>query len=138
MIRQGKGKKDRLIPIGERALAWIARYRDHVRPRLVVGRDEGILFLDSMGEALGLNDLTRLVGEYVKQAGLGKEGSCHLLRHTMATLMLEHGADTRIIQAILGHASLETTQIYTQVSIPRLKKVHTATHPARAAVRNTG
>jgi integrase/recombinase XerD len=134
MIRQGKGKKDRVVPIGDRALWWIARYRDRVRPVLVVGGwDEGILFLDAMGAALDLGDLTDLVGEYVKRAGLGKEGSCHLLRHTMATLMLENGADTRIIQEILGHASLETTQIYTHLSIQSLKKVHAATHPGKPA-----
>jgi integrase/recombinase XerD len=131
MIRQGKGKKDRLIPIGDRALLWIARYRDRVRPGLVVGRDEGILFLGLMGEAVDLGDLTDLVAEYVKQAHIKKPGSCHLLRHTMATLMLENGADTRLIQEMLGHASLDTTQIYTQMSIRNLKKVHTAAHPGK-------
>lgn len=75
--------------------------------------------------------LTCLVGQYVKQSGIGKEGACHLFRHTMATLMLENGADIRYIQAMLGHASLETTQIYTRVSIRMLKAVHTATHPGR-------
>ena len=133
MIRQGKGKKDRLVPIGERALAWIASYRDTARPEFVVGRDEGILFLTLMGEPLGLNQLSDLVREYVERAGLGKRGSCHLFRHTMATLMLENGADTRVIQDILGHASLESTQIYTHVSIRHLKAVHTATHPGRLA-----
>jgi integrase/recombinase XerD len=131
MIRQGKGKKDRLIPIGDRALLWIARYRDRVRSGLVVGRDEGILFLGFMGEAMDLGDLTDMVAGYVKQAHIKKPGSCHLLRHTMATLMLENGADTRLIQEMLGHASLDTTQIYTQMSIRNLKKVHTAAHPGK-------
>jgi len=131
MIRQGKGKKDRLIPIGDRALLWIALYRDGVRPGLVVGRDEGILFLDLMGEAMDLGDLSDLVRECLKQAHIKKPGSCHLLRHTMATLMLENGADTRVIQEMLGHANLETTQIYTHVSIRHLKKAHTATHPGK-------
>jgi integrase/recombinase XerD len=133
MIRQGKGKKDRLIPIGARALAWIAKYRDTARPELVVGRDEGALFLTVMGEPMDLSHLSQLVREYVDKAGIGKQGSCHLFRHTMATLMLENGADTRVIQAILGHASLESTQIYTHVSIRHLKSVHTATHPGRLA-----
>jgi integrase/recombinase XerD len=133
MIRQGKGKKDRLIPIGARALAWIAKYRDTARPELVVGRDEGALFLTVMGEPMDLAHLSQLVREYVDKAGIGKQGSCHLFRHTMATLMLENGADTRVIQAILGHASLESTQIYTHVSIRHLKSVHTATHPGRLA-----
>jgi integrase/recombinase XerD len=131
MIRQGKGKKDRLIPIGERALAWIATYRDTARPELVVGRDEGALFLTVMGEPMDLAHLSRMVMECVDKAAIGKKGSCHLLRHTMATLMLENGADTRVIQEILGHASLESTQIYTHVSIRHLKVVHTATHPGK-------
>jgi integrase/recombinase XerD len=134
MIRQGKGKKDRMIPIGERALSWIDRYQKDVRPDLVVGRDPAIrstLFLTHTGEAFTPNRLTQLVREYVQAADLGKSGSCHLFRHTMATLMLENGADIRYIQAMLGHAELSTTQIYTQVSIRKLKEIHTATHPAK-------
>jgi integrase/recombinase XerD len=133
MIRQGKGKKDRMVPIGERALAWVAKYQETARPELVMGGDEGILFLNSMGGRLGLGYLTMMIREYVDKAGIGKEGSCHMWRHTMATLMLENGADTRVIQAILGHASLESTQIYTQVSIRHLREVHAATHPGRLA-----
>jgi integrase/recombinase XerD len=72
-----------------------------------------------------------MVREYVDAADIGKRGSCHLFRHTMATLMLENGADVRFIQAMLGHAKLETTQIYTQVSIRKLKEIHEATHPAK-------
>jgi len=131
MIRQGKGKKDRLIPIGERALAWIASYLELARPALVVGPDEEALFINTMGFPMDLIHLSQIVKEYVDRADLGKRGSCHLLRHTMATLMLENGADTRLIQAILGHERLESTQIYTHVSIRHLKAVHTATHPGR-------
>ena len=76
--------------------------------------------------------MTLLVREYVTAADIGKRGSCHLFRHTMATLMLENGADIRYIQAMLGHVKLDTTTIYTQVSIRKLKEIHTATHPARA------
>ncbi len=72
-----------------------------------------------------------MVREYINAADLGKSGSCHLFRHTMATLMLENGADIRYIQAMLGHAELSTTQIYTQVSIRKLKEIHTATHPGK-------
>jgi integrase/recombinase XerD len=134
MIRQGKGKKDRMIPIGERALAWIDRYQTDVRPALVAGRDNATLFLTHTGEPFTPNRLTQLVREYVNAAHLGKSGSCHLFRHTMATLMLENGADIRYIQAMLGHAELSTTQIYTQVSIRKLKEIHTATHPGKVRV----
>lgn len=131
MIRLGKGRKDRMVPIGERAIAWVEKYRDDVRPDLATGIDEGTLFLTHLGEAFSPNRLTQLVREYVQAARIGKSGSCHLFRHTMATLMLENGADIRYIQAILGHAELSTTQIYTQVSIRQLKAIHTATHPAK-------
>jgi integrase/recombinase XerD len=131
MIRQGKGKKDRMIPIGERALAWIDRYLERSRPDLVVGRHNATLFLRNAGEAFTPDRLTQLVRGYVNAADTGKSGSCHLFRHTMATLMLENGADIRYIQAMLGHAELSTTQIYTQVSIRKLKEIHTATHPAK-------
>lgn len=131
MIHLGKGRKDRMVPIGERAIAWVEKYRDDVRQELATGLDEGTLFLTNLGEAFSPNRLTQLVREYIQAAQIGKSGSCHLFRHTMATLMLENGADIRYIQAILGHAELSTTQIYTQVSIRQLKAIHTATHPGR-------
>jgi integrase/recombinase XerD len=121
----------RLIPIGERALAWIVKYRDDVRPELACGADDATLFLTTLGEAFAPNRLTQMVRDYIDAAGTGKRGSCHLFRHTMATLMLENGADIRFIQAMLGHAELSTTQIYTQVSVRQLKAIHTATHPAK-------
>jgi len=131
MIRQGKNKKDRLIPIGERACAWTERYLYDVRPSLAVNPDAGILFLNTHGGPLPPRYLSRVIRNYVKAADIGKQGACHLFRHTMATLMLENGADIRYIQHMLGHASLETTQIYTQLSIRKLKQVHTLTHPAK-------
>ncbi|MBY0574412.1 MAG: tyrosine-type recombinase/integrase, partial [Undibacterium sp.] len=85
MIRQGKGKKDRMIPIGERALEWVAKYRDDVRLELVTGEDDGSLFLTNLGEAFTPNRLTQLVRDHVNAAKTGKTGSCHLFRHTMAT-----------------------------------------------------
>jgi integrase/recombinase XerD len=130
VIRHGKGKKDRMIPIGDRALAWIERYQVEVRPGLLIGADD-VLFLTHLGKRFSPDQMSELVASYVKAAGIGKEGSCHLFRHTMATVMMENGAGIRYIQAMLGHAKLETTQIYTRVSIRRLKEVHTATHPAR-------
>lgn len=131
MVRQGKGRKDRMIPIGDRAAAWIGKYAAQVRPPLVVEPDDGTLFLTNLGEPFSPNRLSQMMREYIAAAEIGKTGSCHLFRHTMATLMLEGGADIRFIQQMLGHASVETTQIYTQVSIRKLKEIHTATHPAR-------
>jgi integrase/recombinase XerD len=131
MVRQGKGRKDRMVPIGERAQAWVAKYREDVRGDFASGADDGTLFLTTQGEAFAAGRMTQLVRNYVTAADLGKRGSCHLFRHSMATLMLENGADIRFIQAMLGHAELSTTQIYTQVSIRMLKQIHTATHPGR-------
>lgn len=130
LIREGKGKKDRLIPIGERACTWIEKYREDVRPQYVTEPDDGTLFLTEYGEPLHNNRLSDLVRKYLDAAGVTKAGSCHLFRHTMATLMLENGADIRFIQSMLGHAQLSTTEIYTHVSIRKLKEIHTATHPA--------
>lgn len=130
-IRQGKGQKDRMIPIGERALLWIGKYLREVRPQYVLGHDDGTLFLSREGEYFNAEWLSAKVAGYIDRAQIGKRGSCHLLRHTMATLMLEGGADIRYIQAMLGHAKLSTTEIYTQVSIGQLQKIHAATHPAK-------
>ena len=129
-VRQGKGRKDRMIPIGQRALAWIDRYLTEVRPRLAGADDDGTVFLTVDGTPFSLDRLTQLVRDHVTASGVGKQGACHLFRHTLATLMLEGGADIRYIQAMLGHAELSTTQIYTQVSIRALQAVHTATFPA--------
>jgi integrase/recombinase XerD len=129
MVRQGKGKKDRMVPIGERAAVWIEKYRSDVRHQLVVEPDDGTLFLTAEGARFSLNGMTSLARNYVLAADTGKRGACHLFRHTMATQMLENGADIRFIQQMLGHAKLETTQIYTQVSIRKLQEIHRATHP---------
>jgi integrase/recombinase XerD len=138
MVRQGKGRKDRMIPIGDRALAWIAKYLADVRPGLVMEPDDGTLFLSSRGGAFSGAWMSSMVRERVEAAGIGKKGSCHLFRHAMATLMLENGADIRFIQAMLGHADLTSTQIYTQVSIKKLKEIHTATHPAKMTREGRG
>ena len=131
MVRLGKGKKDRMVPIGDRALAWIEKYLVEVRPQLVTNPHEAQLFLTNLGEPFTPARLTQIVRRYVLRANIGKTGSCHLFRHTMATLMLENGCDIRYIQAILGHVELSTTQVYTQVGIRKLKEIHTLTHPAR-------
>jgi integrase/recombinase XerD len=131
-VRQGKGKKDRVVPIGERALAWVKKYLAQVRPQLLpaIGADPGTLFLTERGGPFAVKHLSALVARYITASGVGKPGSCHLFRHTLATLMLENGADVRYVQAMLGHASLQTTQVYTHVSIKALQEVHARTHPA--------
>lgn len=138
VIRQGKGKKDRVVPLGERALAWTERYLEEARPELMGPLEKDALFLTTFGERFALAALTNLVREYVHAAGVGKKGACHLFRHTAATLMLENGADIRSVQELLGHTSLNTTQIYTQVSIKRLQAVHRATHPGARLARPSG
>lgn len=135
VIDQGKGRKDRMVPIGERALAWVDRYLIEVRPALVVPPDEGVLFLTVEGNDLTPDHLTDRIGRYVRRA-TNKPGSCHTFRHTMATLMLEGGADIRHIQEILGHVQLSTTEIYTHVSIDALKAVHTRCHPGATNTRH--
>ncbi len=140
-IRQGKGQKDRMIPIGERAALWMRKYLDDARPQLASAPDDGTVFLSNAGDPFSLDHLSDLVRDYVDAALFvdgkqGKRGACHLFRHTMATLMLEGGADIRFIQAMLGHADLKTTQIYTQVSIRQLQEIHRATHPAK--LKRTG
>jgi integrase/recombinase XerD len=136
MIRLGKGRKDRVVPIGARAVAWVERYLVEVRPGFVVEPDDGTLFLTRDGFEFRGNRLSSMVAGYVDAADIGKTGSCHLFRHTMATLMLEGGADVRYIQEILGHAQLSTTEIYTRVSILALKAIHDACHPAATNTRH--
>ncbi len=128
-VRLGKGRKDRMVPIGERALHWVARYLEQSRPEIVVPPDTGTLFLSELGAPLSLLRISTMMREYVLEADVGKRGAVHIFRHSMATLLLEGGADIRAIQEILGHAKLETTSIYTRVSIDGLKKVHAACHP---------
>ena len=128
-IRQGKGKKDRMIPIGERAWAWVEKYLREARPQLALEPDDATLFLTQYGEPFHPDAMSNLVRDYIAQANLGKSGACHTFRHTMATLMLEGGANLRYIQQMLGHAEISTTEIYTHVAIRKLQQIHAATHP---------
>ena len=129
-VREGKGGRDRVVPLGSRAAAWVERYLTEARPELATN-DVDHLFVSDHGEALTAYVLANKVKRYMAFAGIEKVGACHLFRHACATHMLENGADIRFIQALLGHAKLETTQIYTHVSIEKLKEIHAATHPAR-------
>lgn len=142
LIRQGKGRRDRMVPIGERALAWIARYVQEVRPRYLDEENEPTLFLAKHYERLSGKQLSGIVKKAIDRANLERvqingplNSSCHLFRHACATHMLENGADIRYIQALLGHADLTTTEVYTRVAILKLKEVHEATHPARLTPR---
>jgi len=128
-VRLGKGKKDRMVPVGGRAVAWLERYLKEVRPRLCLDTRTQALFLTGYGEAFNPDVLSRMVSAWLRQAGLKRKGCCHVLRHSCATHMLENGADIRFIQQLLGHEKLDTTAIYTEVSIKQLQEVHARCHP---------
>ena len=137
LIRLGKGKKDRVVPLGQRALSWVGKYLEEVRPGLTTSSPDAqdAVFLSMLGKRLTDDYATNLVGKYIRASGLRKKGSCHLLRHSMATLMLQNGADVRVIQEILGHESLETTQVYLRVAVIELIEAHAACHPAAGVER---
>lgn len=129
-VRHGKGGRQRVVPLGSRASAWLDKYLTESRPELLA-TDTQALFLTDYGEPMRADKIADKVRRYMDFAGIPKGGSTHLLRHACATHMLEGGADIRFIQALLGHTSLETTEIYTHVSIDKLIEVHRATHPSR-------
>jgi integrase/recombinase XerD len=129
-VRHGKGNRQRVIPVGERACRWVERYLAEVRPSLVVEPDDGTLFLSDGGQAFHLQYFSGKVRRYVQASGVHKPGGCHLIRHTVATLMLDGGADIRFVQHMLGHAEISTTQIYTQVAVKSLQEVYRRSHPA--------
>ncbi len=127
-VRRGKGRKDRMVPVGERAVQWVEKYLAEARPRLCLDTHTPAVFLTSYGGPFNPDVLSRMVSAMLAKAGFS--GSCHLLRHTCATHMLEGGADIRYIQQLLGHESLETTAIYTEVNIKQLQEVHARCHPS--------
>jgi integrase/recombinase XerD len=129
LVRQGKGQKDRLVPLGERAAHWVRLYLDEARPQLAWNQQDATLFLGNEGNPLHPMWLSTVIRTYMDRAGVKKKGSCHVWRHTMATLMLEGGADIRYVQAMLGHTKITSTQIYTQVAIRQLALIHATTHP---------
>jgi integrase/recombinase XerD len=130
LVRQGKGQKDRYVPLGSRAIQWLKLYLEDLRPSIVIEPDEGHVFLHEFGEPFSKNRLSDMIKKHLRAAGVDMPGAAHLFRHAMATHMLTNGADIRFIQAILGHAQLTTTEIYTHVTIAKLKEVHAMTHPA--------
>lgn len=133
IVCKGKGGKFRVVPVGKGAAPWLKRYLEEVRPLLLVSVQEHALFLTGYGERFNPNYIGNWVKRTLKKAGIERTGSCHLLRHSCATHMHENGADIRFIQQMLGHARLDTTQIYTEVNIEHLKEVHARTHPSNRA-----
>jgi integrase/recombinase XerD len=133
-VSNGKGGRNRVVPLGGRASWWIARYLKEVRPRLTTDEGETLLFLTDYGDGFLKNRLGDTVKRHIVNSGFPARGACHLFRHACATHMLEGGADIRFIQAMLGHSQLSTTEIYTHVSIAKLQEIHAATHPARRKI----
>ena len=125
----GKGGKERLVPLGEEALAWLVRYLEEGRPAILKGRTAAAVFVTRRGGAMTRQAFWQLIKRYARQAGIDKPLSPHTLRHAFATHLLNHGADLRVVQLLLGHSSLSTTQIYTHVAQARLKALHARFHP---------
>ena len=127
---KGKFKKERIVPVGSIAKRYLLHYIEDARPKLQRDKRTTTLFLSQKGRIFHRSSINIIVRNYVKQAGIRKKNiNSHALRHSCATHMLEGGADIRYIQELLGHKSLETTQIYTKVAIKGLKRVHQKTHP---------
>lgn len=125
----GKGSKERLVPLGEESLAWIKRYLAEARPHLLGRRTSDALFVTARGQAMTRQAFWYLIKRYAAQAGLNKTLSPHTLRHAFATHLLNHGADLRVVQLLLGHSDISTTQIYTHIARERLKQLHARHHP---------
>lgn len=125
----GKGSKERLVPLGEEAIAWIRQYLSEARPRLLGARAADDLFVTARGAAMTRQMFWHLLRRYATRAGLKKGISPHTLRHAFATHLLNHGADLRVVQLLLGHSDISTTQIYTHVARERLKQLHAKHHP---------
>ena len=125
----GKGSKERMVPVGDEALAWIQRYLKKARPELLGARASEDLFVTGRGAAMTRQMFWHLLRRHALRAGLKKPISPHTLRHAFATHLLNHGADLRVVQLLLGHSDISTTQIYTHVARERLKQLHAKHHP---------
>ena len=125
----GKGSKTRLVPMGEEAVDWISRYLSDARSAILQKRLCDALFVTNRGEAMTRQAFWYLIKRYALLAGINKHMSPHVLRHAFATHLLNHGADLRVVQMLLGHSDISTTQIYTHVARERLKQLHSVHHP---------
>ena len=125
----GKGQKERVVPVGEEARLWLERYAGRGRPALLRGRSADALFVTRQGKSMSRQMFWKLIRRYALQADIGAPLSPHGLRHAFATHLLNHGADLRVVQMLLGHADISTTQIYTHVARERLKALHAKHHP---------
>ena len=126
----GKGSKERLVPLGQLAIDWIQRYLDEARPEILNGQQTDDLFVTARGAAMTRQAFWQLIKRYALRAGIDPAKlSPHVLRHAFATHLLNHGADLRVVQLLLGHADISTTQIYTHVARERLKSLHAVHHP---------
>ena len=125
----GKGNKERVVPIGSKAVAALERYLNVARPRLVTPRSPANVFLTKRGTAFAPVTMWLRIKQCVRRAGIPRNVTPHMLRHSFATHLLDHGADLRVIQELLGHASISTTEVYTHVAAHRLRDVHRKYHP---------
>ena len=125
----GKGNKERLVPLGEEALHWLQRYQRDARDQLLAGRPSDVLFPSQRGEQMTRQTFWHRIKLHARGAGIATGISPHTLRHAFATHLLNHGADLRTVQMLLGHSDLSTTQIYTHIARARLQELHATHHP---------